>query len=72
LSIAAYIARLGEARLVGLVVAVAAVAVHVDDDVLREALAVLDREARDVDDGLRILAVHVEHGHRIMRVMSVQ
>jgi hypothetical protein len=52
---------LREARLVGLVVAVAAVAVHVDDDVLRELLPVLDGETRHVDDGLGILAVHVEH-----------
>ncbi len=55
--------RLREARLVALVVAVVAVAVHVDDDVLLEALAELDGEARDLDDGLRILAVHVEDGH---------
>ena len=45
--------RLREARLVALVVAVLAVAVHVDDDVLLEALAELHREARHLDDGLR-------------------
>ena len=52
--------RLRETRLVALVVAVLAVAVHVDDDVLLEPLAELDGQARHLDDRLRVLAVHVE------------
>ena len=42
--------------------AVLPVAKHVDDDVFAEALAELDREARRLDDGVRIFAVHVEDG----------
>ena len=55
--------RLGERRLVALVVAVAAVAEHVDHDVLAERLAEVERQLGDVDDGLRILAVDVEDRH---------
>ena len=55
--------RLGERRLVALVVAVAAVADHVDDDVLAEGLAEVERQLADVDDGLGILAVDVEDRH---------
>ena len=52
--------RLGEGRLVALVVAEAPVAEHVDDDVLLEGLAELGRDARDVDHRLGVVAVHVE------------
>ena len=52
--------RLGEARLVAFVVAEAAVAEHVDDDGLAEALAELGRDLGGVDHGLGIVAVHVE------------
>ncbi len=52
--------RLGEGRLVALVVAVAAVAEHVDDDVAVELVAVLGGDARDVDDRLGVVAVDVE------------
>ena len=54
--------RLGVARLVRLVVAPAPVADEVDHHVLPELLAVLEREPGDVDDGLRVVAVHVEGG----------
>ena len=54
--------RLGEARLVALVVAVAAVADEVDDDVALERLAVLGGQPHHVDAGLRVVAVHVEDG----------
>jgi hypothetical protein len=52
--------RLGEARLVALIVAEAAVAPHVDDDVALEALAELHRHLGDEGDRLRIVAVDVE------------
>ena len=52
--------RLGEHRLVALVVAEPAVAEDVDDDVLVEALAELDRDAGGVDHGLGVVAVDVE------------
>ena len=52
--------RLGEARLVGLVVAVAAIAPDVDHDVLLELLAELGGEPGDVHDRLGIVAVDVE------------
>ena len=52
--------RLGEHRLVRLVVAVPSVAEHVDDDVALEALAELGGDARDVDHGFGIVAVHVQ------------
>ena len=52
--------RLGERGLVALVVAVAAIAEQVDDHVLLELLAELDRDARDVDHRLRVVAVDVE------------
>ena len=44
-----YIERLGERRLVALVVAVPAVAEHVDDDVLAERLAEVEGQLGDVD-----------------------
>ena len=51
---------LGERRLVGLVMAVAAVAEHVDDHGLAEALAELHGDLGHIDHGLRIVAVHME------------
>ncbi len=52
--------RLGEGRLVALVVAEAAVAEHVDDHVALEFLAELHGHARDVQHRFRIVAVDVE------------
>ena len=52
--------RLGESRLVALVVAEAAVAEHVDHDRLLELLAIFGRDLRGEHDRLRIVAVHVE------------
>ena len=52
--------RLREHRLVRLVVTVTAIAEHVDDDGLLEALAELGRDLGDVDDGFRAVAVDVE------------
>ncbi len=54
--------RLGERRIVELVVTVAAIADEVDEDVLLERLPERDREARRVHGGFRIVAVHVEDG----------
>ena len=53
--------RLGHRRVVGLVVAALAVADEVDDDVLAVAVAVLDGQLADPHDGLRVVAVDVEH-----------
>ena len=52
--------RLGERRLVAFVVAVAAIAEHVDDDRLLELLPELGRDLGGVDHRLRIVAVGVE------------
>ena len=52
--------RLGEARLVAFVVAEAAIAKHVDDDVGAELLAELGRDFRRVDHRFRIVAVDVK------------
>ncbi len=52
--------RLGVRRVVALVVTAAAVADQVDDDVLVERLAVLERQPRDADARLGVVAVHVE------------
>jgi hypothetical protein len=52
--------RLGEARLVALIVAEAAVAPHVDDDVALEALAVVDRQLAGEGHRFGIVAVDVE------------
>ncbi len=52
--------RLCEAGLVALVVAVAAIAEHVDDDRLVEALAELGRDLGGVDNSFRIIAIRVE------------
>ena len=51
---------LGERRLVGLVVALATVTIHVDDDVAAEFLAELQGEERGPIELHRLLAVHVE------------
>jgi hypothetical protein len=52
--------RLGHRRVVALVVPAPAVADQVDDDVLLERLAVVDRQPGHPDDGLGVVAVHVE------------
>ena len=52
--------RLGEGRFVALVVAEAAVAPHVDDDVAAEGLAEFDRQLAAEGDRLGIVAVDVE------------
>ena len=52
--------RLGVRRVVALVVAAAAVADQVDDDVLVERLAVLERQPGHPDAGLGVVAVDVE------------
>ncbi len=52
--------RLGEGRLVALVVAVAAVAEHIDHHRLAEPLAEFRRHLRDMRHRLGIIAVHVE------------
>jgi len=52
--------RLGVRRVVALVVTATAVADEVDDDVLLERLAVLEREPGDADARLGVVAVHVE------------
>ena len=53
--------RLSHRRVVGFVVATAAVAHEVDEDVLAEATAVLGRESADPHDSLGVVAVDVEH-----------
>jgi hypothetical protein len=53
---------LSEARVVSLVVPVAPVADQIDDHVLVEPLAELDRESRRVNARLGIVGVHVEDG----------
>jgi hypothetical protein len=55
--------RLGEARLVALIVAVAAVAEHVDHDILVELLPELERELDGGDRSDGVVAVDVEDGH---------
>ena len=52
--------RLGKCRLVSFVVAEAAIAKDVDDDVLVKALAEFGSHTCAIDDGLRVIAVHVE------------
>ncbi len=52
--------RLGDGRLVRLVVAVAAVADDVDDHVLVELVAEIEGQARGEDHRLGVVAVHVE------------
>ena len=52
--------RLRHRGVVALVVAAAAVADEVDDDVALELLAVAERELGDPHDGLGVVAVHVE------------
>ena len=52
--------RLGQGRFVALVVAEAAIAEHVDHDLLGEQLAIFGRDFRCEHDGFRIVAVHME------------
>src|SRR5271155_2445670 len=52
--------RLGESRLVALVVAVAAITEHVDDDRLVKPLPELDGDLGAIDHGLRVIAIDVE------------
>ena len=52
--------RLGERRLVAFVVAVSAVAEHVDDDGFMEFLPELDRDLGPEHHGFRVVAIHVE------------
>ena len=54
--------RLRVAGVVAFVVAVAAIADHVDDDVLLELLAVIEGDLHDADGGFGIVAVDVEDG----------
>jgi len=65
--------RLRVRRLVGLVVAPPPVAEEVDDDILREALPEGEGEPAGPDDGLGVVAVHVEDGrlHRLGHVGGV-
>jgi hypothetical protein len=59
-SIRSYISGWVKRRVVALVVAAAAVADHVDDDVLLERLAELERQPRHPHARLGVVAVHVE------------
>src|SRR3546814_7069814 len=52
--------RLGERRLVALIVAEAAIAPHVDDDIALEMLEEIDRKLAGESHRLRIVAVDVE------------
>src|SRR3546814_1095899 len=52
--------RLGEARLVALIVAETAVAPHVDHNVALEGLAIFGRELAGESHRLRIIAVHMQ------------
>jgi hypothetical protein len=53
---------LGETGLVGLVMAPAAITVHVDHNVTAEFLAEIQGQVDDLRDRFRVLAVHVENG----------
>ena len=63
LAIARYSSGWVKRRLVAFVVAEAAVAVHVDDDVALKSRAKIHRESDDLSDGFRVFAVHVEDRH---------
>ncbi len=63
--------RVGELRVVALVVTAAAVADEVDHDVLVERLAEFEGEPRHPDDGLGVVAVDVDDRRSIMRATSV-
>ena len=52
--------RLRRGRLVCFVMTVTAIAHEINDDVLLEARAIIEREARHEDAGLRVVPVHVE------------
>ena len=54
--------RLRERGFVGLVVAPAAVAVHVDEDVGAELAPEIQGQLHDLGDGFRVFAVDVEDG----------
>ncbi len=54
--------RLGECRIVELVVAVATITDQVDDDVALKLLPVADRQSSGVDSGLRVVAIDVKNG----------
>ena len=54
--------RLSEGRLVGLVVALTAIAIHVDDHITSECLAELECEDRSPVEIERLLAIDVENG----------
>ena len=66
--------RLRHHRLVGLVVAVAAIADDVDDDVVVEGIAVVERQPGDEEDGVGIVAVDVEYRRldRLRRLGAVE
>ena len=53
---------LGIARVVAFVVAVAAVADHIDDHVFLEPLAIIEGDLRHADGGFGIVAIDVEDG----------
>ncbi len=61
---------LREGRLVGLVVAEAAVAEHVDDDGLLELLPELGGDLRRIDDRFRVVAIAVEDRDSIILATS--
>ena len=63
--------RLRVSRIVAFVVAVAAVADHVDDDIALELLAVIEGEAKHAQGCFGIVAIHVKIGACTMRAMSV-
>ena len=53
--------RLGEERFVALVVAMAPVAIHIDDDVALEVLAELEREPGAPGDRERVVSINVKN-----------
>ena len=55
--------RLRERRLIGLIVAEAAVAIHVNEDVRLEFRAEIHRDLHDLGDGFRVFAVHMKDRH---------
>ena len=64
--------RLREGRLVAFVVAVAAVAVHVDDHVLVKSLAEIQGQLGDIDGGLGSSPLTWKIGTSIILATSVQ
>ena len=53
--------RLGKRGLIAFVMALAAIAIHVDDDVLLEVIAEFRRQPCHMHYGFRVIAIHVEH-----------